>query len=923
MRKIFCFFAACAVVFCAQGQTRTLNDSWAFKKGADGPWEQVTVPHTWNSEDAMDDTPGYYRGQGTYRRSLRLDSAAAAKRWYLKFDGVNQTARVMVNGKEAGSHIGGYTAFVVDITPFVNFGADNAIEVVADNSHNADIPPLSADFTFYGGIYRPVRLIGKKPVHISMLDYASDGLYVAPLSVDSQKAEIEVSLLLNNSLDRRQKVAYSYVVTAPDGQTIATIEGKQTLPAKAENFTVRKSIDIPNPLLWSPESPQLYSITAQVRDEKTGEAYDEVIDNFGLRFYSFDADKGFSLNGTPMKLIGANRHQDYGAKGWAVDDAQHRRDISLLKEMGANYIREAHYPHDRHVLDLCDRAGIMASVEIPIVNTVTPSDAFLSNSLRMQEEMIKQNFNHPSVIIWCYMNEVLLVPPYREGNEGYQPYLDEVRRQAQAIEDLTRKLDPARYTMIPFNNAQKIYDDARLHSVPMIVGWNIYAGWYGGDFGGLEEFLEEYRSKHPDKPTIISEYGADCDTRLHSASPKRFDYTMEYADLYHEHYLRAIKRLDYIAGGAVWVFNDFPSEGRENAMPHINLKGLVTAERTPKPTYWLYKANFFDGAPFVKIASSDWASRSALLDADGNAPIQMKVYSNRPEVELILNGQSLGRKETVDGFAAYRVPLTDGENCLEALCYSDGRKAAMDGAKISLKGVSPVLEDDFTELNVLLGSSRSYTDPATGVCWIPEKEYQPGGWGYVGGKPMTVRNWAGTLPASDISILRTDNDPLYQTQRVGLDGFRADVPEGKYAVTLIWADLTKAKYETLANNLGNDVIHEESDDTFSVSVNGQTIYPDLDIRRTVGRQTPLHVTVETNVTAPEGHIDIALGKPPHCRKHRQTEMTRARVIQKQAEETFGLFFRPHKMDNIDLNRKFAKEISLTLIERLIRSFVNN
>lgn len=838
-------------------RNRTLSDGWLFKKSSEEVWHPVTIPHTWNSEDAMDDIPGYFRGEGVYTRKLPFSQSDSDKQWFLRFDGVNQVATVKVNGLEAGKHIGGYTGFVVDITPFINFGSDNLIEVVADNSHNLDIPPLSADFTFYGGIYRDVHLIGKHPVHISMLDRGSEGLYVSTPYVNDDKADVEVEALLNNSSDTPRQIVLTHSIVSPSGEKVAQLKGKETLAAHIVNLSVKMSLTIDNPMLWHPDTPQCYHIHTRVTDAKTGETLDETVDNFGLRYFAFDADKGFSINGKPMKLIGANRHQDFGAKGWAVDDAVHRKDIKMLKDMGANYLREAHYPHAPQVLDLCDRLGVMASVEIPIVNTVTESDAFLSNCLHMQEEMIKQNFNHPSVIIWCYMNEVLLVPLHRDGAPAYRPYLDEVHRQAQAIEDLTRRLDPTRYTMIPFNNAQKIYDDARLHDVPMIVGWNIYAGWYGGEFSGLESFLEEYRARHPDKPTIITEYGADCDTRLHSASPARFDYTMEYADLYHEHYLRAIKRLDYIAGGSVWVFNDFPSEGRENSMPHINLKGLVTSDRMPKSTYWLYKANFFDKSPFVKIASSYWDNRSALLDSDGNAAMETKIYSNQPRVRLLLNGVDLGVKSVSDGYASFSVPFADGENMLVANAYgADGSApVATESAVINVHGVPAVLSKDFTDLNVMLGTSRSFTDANTSTCWIPEKAYTPGSWGYVGGEPLEVKNWAGRLPASDVAVLRTENDPLYQTQRVGLDAFKADVPAGRYAVTLLWADLTKAAYEALPYYLGNDVVHEESDDTFCVSVNGRVVYPALDIRHEVGRQTPLHVTVGVDVPT-DGQISI-------------------------------------------------------------------
>lgn len=826
----------------------SINSGWQFQLENHKTCKVVNIPHTWNDDD-QDDVPGYFRGKGIYRKTLNIESNAAGKRVFLYFEGANQVTTVKVNNCLAGVHKGGYTYFAIDITPYINIGEENILTVEVDNSHNKMIPPLSADYTFFGGIYRDVYLLYENDVHISMLDKASSGVYIRTPQVDENLAKVEIETLLNNYSSSKQKVVVECSITAPDGTIVADFSTKQTVPAETKNSCTKQNLEIKNPQLWDIDNPQLYLVNVRVKDLK-GNLLDEVQESFGLRWFSFDADKGFFLNGRHRKLIGANRHQDFLDKGWALDDDYHLRDVQRLKDMGGNFLRIAHYPQDPTVLEACDRLGIVTSVEIPIVNAVTEDEEFLQNCLEMQQEMIKQSFNHPSVIIWAYMNEVLLVPPYKADDERYIPYLAEVNRQAKAIDAFTRHLDPQRYTMIPFNNAQQIYEDAQLYDVPMIVGWNIYAGWYSGTFSDLDEFLSTYRAKHPNIPTIISEYGADCDVRIHSDCPSRFDYSMEYADLFHEYYLKTILDLDYIAGANIWVLNSFSSESRSNAKPHVNLKGIMTQDRKPKNTYWLYKAHF-SADPFVKIASADWTMRSGILDSNGVYAQEVKVYSNRKAVELSINGRSLGTRQVEHGFARFVVPLLPGKNNL--LATADGYA---DATTITLNGIPQVLDDNFHELSVLMGSTRSVTNPNTGTCWIPEKEYYPGSWGYVGGEQNKVRNWVGTLPASDVAILNSELDPLYQTQRNGLDAFRADVPVGNYEVTLIWADLSQEKYEKLAYNLGNDVIHEESDNSFMVSVNGKVIYDALDIRKDAGRQTPLKTKVRVSVTAENPIINV-------------------------------------------------------------------
>lgn len=828
------------------GTKVSANGNWMFYDGRQpDKGVRVDLPHTWNAADADDDMPGYYRGTGRYVKNINLPDDIGGKRVLLEFEGANQVARLKVNGNDAGEHVGGYSAFVFDITPYVAPG-ENLVEVAVDNSHDADIPPLGADFTFFGGIYRDVFLEIEEAVHFSRSDCASSGIYVSTPKVDGNSARVEVKVLLDNFSKTQEKVVVTQEVVDPDGAVVARKSRSMKLPADSRMNSVTFDYDIAAPELWSPDSPKQYALSTSVAAKDA--TLDTQVDRFGLRWCDFDPDSGFTLNGKPLKLMGTNRHQDFRGKGWALSDDYHLQDIKLIKDMGGNFLRVSHYPQDPLLMDACDRAGLVTTVEIPIVNAVTESDAFLRNSLAMQAQMIKQNFNRPSVVAWAYMNEVFLSIPYKEGDPQREPYIREVKRQAEAIDSLTKELDPGRYTLLPCFGNMKLYGDAGMLDVADIVGWNLYQGWYGGRFGDFDKFLDDFHAKSPSKPVIVTEYGADCDTRIHSDAPKMYDYSIEYADLFQEHYLRAISERPFVAGANLWNLNEFYSEARGNAVPHVNLKGIVTLDRRPKNTYWLYKANLAS-EPFVKFANSDWTRRAAQLDSSGAKVYEIKVYTNQPEVFLTLDGREIGHLPVVGGIARADVALKPGKNNLVA--SAGGRTASLD---IDLHGIPTQLDGSFSDISVLAGGARSFTDPNTGVCWMPEQEYRPGSWGYVGGEPFALKNWLGAIPASDVDILGTDNDPLYQSTRRGIEQFRFDVPDGEYALYLHWADLTKEQYTELVYELGNHARHEESDDCFDVSVNGLKVLPALDVRAEVGRQRPLDVRVDVIASAGQGVV---------------------------------------------------------------------
>lgn len=515
----------------------------------------------------MDDTPGYYRGDSVYTASFCLGAVYPHDSAYtLCFDGVNQEAWIYVNGDSVGYHAGGYTRFDIDATPFVHAG-ENIVSVRVSNAYNPDIPPLSADFTFFGGIYRKSCLKITADVRI-----AQDGVCVTTPAVTDSKAVLCAEVEVLNP--HRRTYSLRQVLVSPEGKQWKLKNGK---------------VQVCKPQLWSPDSPTLYTLITQVVDCK-GRVLDEARSKVGFRYYRFDPNTGFYLNGHHLKLIGVNRHQDERDYGNALQDWQHERDIRMIKEMGANFLRVSHYPQDRRVMEMCDSLGILCSVEIPLVNAITESEAFTHNSLHMLEEMIRQNRSHPSVIIWAYMNEILLRRPFPSASERDSIYQQHVVQLAKQLDRRCHELDRERYTMIAYHDNPRLNHSCGLMQVPQIVGLNVYQGWYSGTFDGFENVLAKAHSTLPDKVLLVTEYGADCDIRLRSAAPERFDFTLDYALQYHRHYLRVIRQMDYIAGSAAWNFNDFSSEARGGASPHFNLKGLVTTHRLPKPTYWFYQS---------------------------------------------------------------------------------------------------------------------------------------------------------------------------------------------------------------------------------------------------------------------------------------------------------------------------------------------
>jgi beta-galactosidase len=827
----------------------SINDNWRFVRedipnstvfAADfSKWQKVNIPHTWNAVDAADETPDYYRGVAWYCKSITLPINFKDKQITMYFEGANQEVELFINGISAGTHVGGYTRFSFDITGLVRFGEQNQLAVKVNNRYNENIPPLSADFTFFGGIYRDVYLIISNKVHISTTHYASDGVYIQTPNLSNEEAQIDIKTMLTNASLNNIKLRVEHSVVNPKHKTILVSSNNIQLAKNTTKSPFSQLLKVQKPELWSPDSPLLYSVVTRIYNSKTNELLDEVCQPLGFRWFEFSSENGFVLNGKPLKLIGTNRHQCFEGLGNALPDEIHVRDIKLLKDMGGNFLRISHYPQDPVVMEMCDKLGIITSIEIPIVNAITENDKFSVNCIEMAREMVFQDYNRSSVLIWAYMNEVLLKQPFKGDSIRTKKYFESVNALAQKIENQIRTDDPQRYTLIPMHGNFNDYNKAGLTQIPKIVGWNLYQGWYGGTFDKFETFVDEAQKKLQ-KPFIITEYGADVDPRLHSFEPQRFDYTQEYANLYHEHYIKAIMKRKYVAGANIWNLNDFYSEERENAVPHVNSKGITTLSREPKDTYLHYQA-MFSSKPIVNIGSQLWKIRGGNANLNNTCIQTVKVYTNLSVIKLFHNGKLLDKKLTNNNIANFDVPFVDGENVLEAQGVS-GSSITSDLQKIDFRMIPFNLKSNspaFSEINVMLGSKRYFEDKIKSIVWLPEKEYQTGSWGYIGGTNYVKRTRHGEQPASDSNIKNTTEDPIFQTMRKGIEAFKLDVPDGEYTVSLYFADLEIGNNKKMSvYNLGDEAIVDSvAERIFNVSVNKSLVVENLNIATEFGKST--------------------------------------------------------------------------------------
>ena len=755
-----------------------------------------------------------------HRKKFKIEEKLRAKRIFIYFEGVNQTADIFVNGKLIGNHIGGYTAFAFDITDYIFRSApdfENIITVRVNNLPTEDAPPsATADFNFYGGIYRDVYLIATDPVHLALNDFASSGVFIDTPKVSAEKAAVRFRGKVSNDSGEKRKIELKNTVFNRENKKIAEVKSFVEIEAGKEANFEQAIPEISQPNLWSPDSPYLYSVSTEIYDENNF-LIDSVKNTLGFRWFSFDAEKGFFLNGKSLKLVGGNRHQDYQGLGNALPNELHVKDLEIIKKTGMNWILLAHYPHDPAVLEAADRLGLIVWEEIPILRQIGTSPVYTKVSEQMLVEMIRQHYNHPSVVFWCYMNEIFL----RMKSE--KDYVQKTVELAKLLEVTAKREDPNRLTAISFNRPYdniNLYEETGLAQIPDVVAWHLYFGWYYGKPEDLGGFLDNYHQQHPTRRILVSEYGADSDSRIHSINPRAKDYSTEWGQIYHEKYVEQMSRRDYLGGFAVWNTFDFGSETRGESVPHINKKGIYKFNREPKDVAFLYQAKF-SGSPVLHIAAREWSKRGEAIGSSDSANGEkdeetqpIKIYTNLSEIELSLNGKSLGKKSVDDSRTiVWNVMLKNGSNRIEASgrkgeqFFSDKTEIEFVVRRKNAGNAQVPIED----LAIDVGAETEYLDN-TGTLWEADREYQPGGWGYVGtGETLLYK--------TDRNIFDATDDPLYQTYLQGLSKYRFDVPDGEYEIEL---------------NFAESSVFKRNERVFNVAANGVNLLENFDLNAEAG-----------------------------------------------------------------------------------------
>lgn len=628
-----------------------INDNWKFTKDLEqNNWEYINIPHTWNSIDGAEGNE-YYKGACWYEKELTIKALPQGKRIYIEFNAVNSISDVYFNDVHLGEHRGGYSIFRYDITDLVKFEGKNILKVKADNTIVDDVYPLMADFTFYGGIYRDVNLVITDNVHFDLMDNGSKGVYISQDNVTKEVANLTIKAKVVGHLEQEEGIRLVADIVDAEGKIVKYTAKDFMLKDNAE---IVLPITVENPILWNGvENPYLYNVN--VRLERHNDVIDELHIPTGLRFFEFDPKKGFFLNGEYMKLKGVSRHQDKYGKGWALTKEDHDFDMELIKEVGANSIRLAHYQHDQYFYDLCDKEGMIIWAEIPFISIASETDITGQNAKDQMVELIRQNYNHSSIVMWGVENEIQI--------GGDLPY---VRQIVQDLNDICHREDPTRVTTQA--NVMMVPDDDEYNSYTDIVAYNKYYGWYNGKTEDFAEWLDEYHAINPDKSLGISEYGCEGIITYHTDEPKVKDYTEEYHALYHETLLKIFNERDFLWGSYVWNFFDFGSAIRdEGGVKGRNNKGLITFDRKiKKDGFYAYKA-VWSNDPFVHITSKRFLDRAT-------DSINVKVYSNCDEVTLFVNGEKFNTLTGKHTFVFENVELGENSTDIRVVATKDGKE---------------------------------------------------------------------------------------------------------------------------------------------------------------------------------------------------------------------------------------------------------
>ncbi len=634
-----------------------LDAGWRFARGDmtaaqtpeldDGGWQRVKLPHTFNAEGEGADKAIYSRGTSWYRRTVRLANVNDGRRTFIEFDGAALITDLWVNGKPVGRHAGGYARFRFDLTPFLRSG-NNVLAVRVDNSKNPAVAPLGGDFTQFGGIYRPVRLVRTAPLHFDMLDFGSSGVYLTQSNVTQQQAHLTVKARVANDSERMASVIVVVHIKDASGRQILSLQ-RPVIVQAGTVLPVTLTGELAAPHLWRGiEGPYLYTAQAELSSSEGQSGQDAVSIPFGLRDIRLDPDRGLLLNGQPYDVHGPNLHLSMRpGKAVAVSPAEIAEDIRLFKDMGATGLRLAHYQHEQQTYDLSDQMGLLIWTEAPFVSEISGADDFLTNADQQLKELIRQNYNHPSVFVWGLGNEI-----YKADADSAK-VLDAMQATAHA-EDATR---PTTYANCcgPIDGPQASHTD--------VVASNVYFGWYSGEFSDLGPWLDQNHVKRPLMPQAVSEYGAGASASQQEQNPRRPEPTAhwhpeQYQTAYHEAAWRQLRDRPYLWAKFFWVGFDFPSVGRdEGDAAGFNDKGLITYDRkTRKDAYFWYQANW-SKTPMVYLTSRRDTHRA-------NADMDVKVYSNAPFATLTVNGRALSAVPVVDHVANWSICLKAGRNHL-------------------------------------------------------------------------------------------------------------------------------------------------------------------------------------------------------------------------------------------------------------------
>lgn len=709
--RSLCFALTATALLAAPRTEVSLNAGWRFHFGETpgaeavafdaSSWATLNTPHTWNALDGQDGVKAsaagagaanlmkggdYARGSGWYRRTIKADAAWAGREVYLQFDAANRRADVFLNGQFVGTHLGGNARFRFDITNALKRDGDNLLAVRVNNEDNG-ILPHSGDFTFFGGLYRDVALLVTDAVQIETMDHASPGVFLAQTNVTPERAEVSACIKLANHEAKPADVSVRVAVLDAAGKLVVESLATTSLAANGRG-EVAIPLVVASPHLWNGRAdPYLY--TARVEVSAGGAVRDSLEQPLGLRFFRVDPAQGFFLNGKYLDLHGVSRHQDRIDKGWAISADDDREDMALIAEMGCTAIRVAHYQQSPLWYQLADQRGMALWAEIAFVDEAEPTEVFFNNALQQMRELIRQNYNHPAIFFWGCGNENLDDGrPFVEGIAKYGPISE---RQIQALHALARVEDATRLTTYASFHSENTVSFAIPGQPVMtyqgepqrwytdVTAFNKYYGWYYGEPEDNAEFFDSLHQRHPVQRLAVSEYGAGASIAQHEAVNYGGDgykrtpmegrraiafarqHPEEYQAYYHEGAWKVLSARPYVWGKFIWNMFDFASDGRdEGDHPGRNDKGLVTFDRkTRKDAFYFYKATW-SAEPVLYITSRRFVDRT-------EPTTTVKIYSNAAEVELFVNGRSLGKQAGADKIFRWpNVMLANGENKIRA-----------------------------------------------------------------------------------------------------------------------------------------------------------------------------------------------------------------------------------------------------------------